>query len=380
MLDLKVLIDARMAGLRAELAALEAAVGQTGQVAARGTDAATVLGQVLAENVQRIPRRRRGAPLADQPERLAFLKTILADGPKRLAELRIPLGMSYSPALAFILAAAATDQAIEVHGDGRGRLVGLQGQDFSAAYSEDAGEKPGPRAGKVAETRAILAESGPITALEFARRAKLGAEGGRYRLTRAVSAGGVKRTGSLYHLAEVEVPAAFEGHPSAVTATLDVCDVLREAGPLLLPDIAGRLGLSVEGARARVTKAKARGLVFQDKRGGVFYLEGQVVARAPGDDASKPPRAKPRPTPKTVRLVKGTPDEDRDALARRKIMEHLAVGDFTTAELADKIRRTSSETTTLILELRQAGKVRRASGLAWRSAFQPSEAGAEVTH
>lgn len=277
------LLEARRAGLLAELQAVNTAIRTLGGVVQE--TAAAVEGLAAALETAKPDGRKyrpRLVPMIEVPYLVERFKAAIANGPISMSALRKRLGVDYHDAIVFVDQMVAREPSIQSKGDGRGRRVGRAGDDFSTAYRQSADERP---ESALREARAILdLIDRPLTISELgAKLEQASLNGARWRLAEMLKAGQVKRVGRFYLKPDMEAPAGLEAmDPIARQNAMTVVAVLEAAGQGLRMDAIGpkltdRNGapLSVAGYRHRVAMALKLGLV--KRAGTVYYLEGQAI-------------------------------------------------------------------------------------------------------
>lgn len=277
------LLEARRAGLLAELQAVNTAIRTLGGVVQE--TAAAVEGLAAALETAKPDGRKyrpRLVPMIEVPYLVERFKAAIANGPISMSALRKRLGVDYHDAIVFVDQMVAREPSIQSKGDGRGRRVGRAGDDFSTAYRQSADERP---ESALREARAILdLIDRPLTISELgAKLEQASLNGARWRLAEMLKAGQVKRVGRFYLKPDMEAPAGLEAmDPIARQNAMTVVAVLEAAGQGLRMDAIGpkltdRNGapLSVAGYRHRVGMAVKLGLV--KRTGSVYHLEGQAI-------------------------------------------------------------------------------------------------------
>lgn len=284
---------ARIAGLRAELAVLEAAEGPRCDCDLPAFVGCSVHPGASGDDEPREPKAPRlrltryspGVPAHEQTERVEALLAAVKRGPLNQCDMRRAIGLNHVDAREFVLAIAARPEfGIETAGDGRGFRVGLKGQDFKAAgaFSSKKGERPGPNRAKAEAAVAVL--SGAMSVAPVATALGISRAGARWRLENAVALGLAKRTGALYHLPDYVFPTVAVLNRAKATGVRgwkkreELRALIAARGPLRMRDIISALGLSHGGAHLRVEATIGSGLI---ERAGFFYhLPGQGDALA----------------------------------------------------------------------------------------------------
>lgn len=277
------LLEARRAGLLAELQAVNTAIRTLGGVVQE--TAAAVEGLAVALEAAKPDGRKyrpRLVPMIEVPYLVERFKAAIANGPISMSALRKRLGVDYHAAIVFVDQMVARDPSIQSKGDGRGRRVGRAGDDFSTAYRQSADERP---ESALREARAILdLIDRPLTISELgAKLEQASLNGARWRLAEMLKAGQVKRVGRFYLKPDMEAPAGLEAmDPIARQNAMTVVAVLEAAGIGLRmmdlgPKLTDRAGkpLALAGYRHRVGMAVKLGLV--KRTGSVYHLEGQAI-------------------------------------------------------------------------------------------------------
>lgn len=288
------LLEARRAGLLAELQAVEFAIRKLSGTTEETTAAVQGFGVHLAESLRQgleahyahkpdgRKYRPRRVPMIEVAYLVERFHAAIANGPISMSALRKQLGIDYHDAIQFVDQMIAKDSTIQSKGDGRGRRVGRAGQDFSTAYRQSTDERP---ESALREARAILALiDRPLTISELgAKLEQASLNGARWRLAEMLKQGQVKRVGRFYLTADMEAPTGLEAiDPIARQHAMTVVAVLEAAGRGLRmadlgPKLTDRNGkpLSLAGYRHRVGMAVKLGLV--KRTGAVYHLEGQAL-------------------------------------------------------------------------------------------------------
>lgn len=352
------LLEARRAGLRAELQAVETAIRTLGGAAETATEAVGRLASSLQPPTSDLgpPDGRRYRPRRVPMTEVAYLvkrfNAAIANGPISFSALRRSLGIDYADAVLFAEQMAAKDPSIKIKGDGRGRRIGAEGQDFSAAFRASQKERS-PAA--IEEARAILALiDKPMTITELgARLEQASLNGARWRLAEMLKDGRVKRVGRYYLTADMEAPEGLAAlNPIARDVAMTVVAVLEAAGQGLRMDSIGPkltntdgTPLSLAGYRRRVANAVKLGLV--KKTGNVYHLDGQALPptvrqiQAAAREEAKRRRLEARaaaeaapPAPRPARAPRA-PREPRSEVRSQKVSAPPAPRGATVREVAE---------------------------------------------
>lgn len=277
------LLEARRAGLLAELQAVNTAIRTLGGAV---EDAAAAVSNLAAARETAKPDGRKYRPRRVPMTEVAYLverfQAAIANGPISMSALRKRLGIDFHDAVLFSDQMAAKDPTVLVKGDGRGRRVGRAGADFSTAYRQSQDERP---ESALREARAIVnLIDRPMTISELgAKLEQASLNGARWRLAEMLKAGQVKRVGRFYLRADMEPPTGLEAiDPIARQHAMTVVAVLQAAGQglrmdALGPQLTDRNGspLTLAGYRHRVGMAVKFGLV--KRTGSVYHLDGQTL-------------------------------------------------------------------------------------------------------